>query len=216
MTSPNATDAPDQHDGTAPEQRRIRRQRLGRRLDATPYYEIVEQSDTRLVLQSRPDANKAVGQRSIMVGIVLILMTPLGIIGLMVAGINAIFGALLLWPFAAIGWLVYQSGRAVATTVNTITADRASATLVFKQENRINRPRSQTLQFEQLARLWLQPRRYARNRWQRMRDTTALELITDEGELWIIDSAADADTLKTTGHALANVLAIPFADRPTP
>ncbi len=216
MTLPETHDTTEAHDEAATPPRRIRRQRLGRRLDATPYYEVAEHSDTRLVLRSRPDANHPIGQRSIVLGILLMLMTPLGILVLMAVGINAIFGALLVWPFAAIGWVVLQSGRAVATTVNTITADRAAATIVFKQENRVGRPRSQTLQFEQAARLRLQPRRYARNRWQRMRDTTALELITDEGELWIVDSAADATLLHATGQALASVLAIPFADRPTP
>jgi hypothetical protein len=201
----------------APSAKRIRRQVLGRRPSLTPYYTIAEQTATQLVLRSHADANRRVGRLLIGCGSLTALLTPLIIFVLFAAGSqspgDAFFGVLLSWPFLLIGLLLINGGRAIATTVNTITLDADEQTIVYAQTNRVSRRRSQTLQFAQIdhvrwaARVYvpflpLAPRR----------PIVALELVTDEGFEWLIDSATSRAPLEPTAAALTAVLGTPLVD----
>lgn len=198
---------------TSPPPRRIRRQRLAVRLGLAPYYTISEHSATRLVLHSRPDANTSVGRVYTGCATALALLNPIIIFAAFFTGSQTmgalVVGMLLAWPFALLGWLGFRIGRAIATTSNTITADADTRTIVYTQTNHINRPRSQTLQWEQVARLRL------RERWfkppglfRRRHKIVALEMVTDEGFTWFVDSAAEASALMPTATALGVVLGL--------
>jgi uncharacterized integral membrane protein len=198
-----------------PPKKHIRRQRLGLRLDTTPYYTIAEHTDTCLVLQSRPDANARPGYVVMGCGTLVGLLTPILIMALIINGSrpvnDAFFGALLGWPFILIAVLAWNSGRALATTSNTITVDQEARTIVYVQHNRVHRQRSQTLQFDQIARLRLRLRWFKPfGLFQRRRKIAALEMVTDEDFTWLVDSAAEAADLMPTAAAMSDVLGLPL------
>ncbi len=202
---------------TAPSARRIRVQRLGRRLGLEPYYAIAEQTDTRLVLQSHPEANARAGRFPMGCGLLLVALMPLLIVALTISGggdVGAtVFGVLVSWPFAAVGYLIWRGGRAVASTANTITVDQTTRTIVYEQYNRVHRPRSQTLHFDQIDHVRLRPRRVGHSRMSnREYDLVVLELITDEQQIWIVDSARNDSPLRPTANALTAVLAVELVD----
>ncbi len=191
--------------------KRIRRQRLGIRLGLDPYYAIGDQTPSRLVLQSRPGSNTRAGRTPMGCGILLGLLTPLTIAIIMIQGTgsvnDAFFGVLLAWPFAAIGILIWRAGHAVATTSNTITVDSEQKKIVYEQQNRVNRPRSQTVQFEQIDHLRLRPRQLTVSDLpRRHRQIIALEFITDESHTWIIDSATDGSQLFPLARSLSALI----------
>jgi hypothetical protein len=200
-------------------EKRIRRQRLGIRLDTEPYYEIIEQNDMRLVLQSRPGANVSAGRVPKGCGIGVMLLMPVMIVAVMIGGGggvgSAVFGALIAWPFAAIGYLIWNSGRAVATTSNTITVDAAQQKIVYTQSNRVGRMRSQTLAFEQIDHLRLRVRPFVPPGMLRRRtQVVALEMVTDEGHTWLVDSAETDEAVRPTAIALAEVLGVRLEELP--
>jgi hypothetical protein len=193
--------------------KRIRRQVLGLRISPEPYYTIVDHTDTRLVLQSQSDANKGPGRAFMGCGALIMLIMPTIIIGLFMAGTqsgsDACFGALLSWPFALIGFLGITSGRALATTSNTITIDTNEQTIMYVQTNRVNRRRSQTLQLEQVAELRLRQRWYKSPVPLRPRQrVVALEMITDEGYTWLVDSASNVSDMMPLATAMAGLLGV--------
>jgi hypothetical protein len=198
-------------------QKRIRRQRLGIRLSPEPYYAIAEQTPACLELASYPGANVKASRLPMGCGIAVALLTPLIILGLFFGGGGesgaACFGAALGWPFVAIGFYIWTSGRAVATTRNWITIDREAQTIVYRQENKISRPRSQTLHFDQIDHLRLRPRTLVLSRLlRRSQQVVALEMITDEEFTWLVDSATSADDIRPTAHALAEIIERPLHD----
>jgi hypothetical protein len=193
--------------------KRIRRQVLGLRISPEPYYTLAEHTDTRLVLQSRPDANQGPGRAFMGCGALVMLITPAIIISLFIGGSqspgDACFGSILSWPFAVIGFLGIISGRALATTINTITIDTQEQTIVYTQTNRVNRRRSQTLQLEQIVELRLRQRWYKPSVPFRPRQqVVALEIITDEGYTWLVDSAASISDVMPTATAMAGLLEV--------
>jgi hypothetical protein len=200
-------------------EKRIRRQRLGIRLDTEPYYEITEQNDTRLVLQSRPGANAAAGRAPKGCGIGVMLLMPVIIVAVMIGGGggvgSAVFGALIAWPFAAIGYLIWNSGRAVATTRNMITVDAAQQKITYTQSNRVGRMRSQTLAFDQIVQLRMRVRPFVPPGMLRRRtQVVALEMLTDEGHTWLVDSAETKGQIASLASALAELLGVPLEEPP--
>jgi hypothetical protein len=198
-------------------QKRIRRQRLGMRLSPEPYYAIVEQTPTHLELESYPGANAKAGRLPMGCGVAVALLTPLIIFGLFIGGGGepgaVCFGAALGWPFAAIGFYIWASGRAVATTRNWITIDRDEQTIVYKQENNINRLRAQTLHFDQIDHLRLRPRPLMLSRFpRRVQQVIVLEMVTDEDFTWIVDSAANIEDIQPIAQGLAELLERPLRD----
>lgn len=197
--------------GTSGQSKRIRHQRLGVRLDTEPYYMVAEQTDSRLVLESRPGANAQAGRLPIGCGIGVMLLMPLIIVAMTIGGGgsagSAVFGALLAWPFAAIGYLIWSSGRAVASTTNSITVDAAAQTIVYTQSNRVGRQRSQTLGFDQIDHLRLRVRPFVSAGFPRRRtQVVALEMLTDEGHIWLVDSAEASEPLRPVAEALGALL----------
>jgi hypothetical protein len=196
--------------GTA---KRIRQQRLGIRLDVEPYYEVIEQTDTRLALQSRPESNAAAGRLPMGCGIGVALLMPVIIVAMTIGGGGGIgsvlFGTLLAWPFAAIGYLIWNSGRAVATTNNTITVDAEQQKIVYTQSNRVGRMRSQTLAFDQIDHMRLRVRPVVLPGFPRRRtQVVALEMVTDEGYTWLVDSAESGGPIRPVATALVEILGV--------
>lgn len=199
---------------TTPPAKRIRRQKLGLRPGLEPYYAIAEQTPTRLVLQSRPGANALAGQAFLGCGGAILVLGVLIVFSSFftstrLAG-DAICSGLLGWPFVFVALALLTGGRAISTTSNTITIDAETATVVYTQANRATRRRSQTLVFDQVARLRLRERTYTPPGLLRQpRPIVALELITDENFTWLIDSAANAAALQPLATAVAAVLQTP-------
>lgn len=198
-----------------PPRKRIRRQRLGIRLSPEPYYMIAEHTPSRLELRSHPDANLRAGRKSMGVGIAIALLTPVIVVSIFITGggtvSTACSGALLGWPFAAIGFYLWNGGRAIATTINTITLEHDTRTIVYTQQNKVNRPRSQTLDFDQIAQLRLRPRPYLVSRLTRQRrEVMALEMVTDEGFIWLVDSSMDSEALAPIATAMSDTLGLPL------
>jgi hypothetical protein len=191
-------------------EKRIRRQRLGIRLDTEPYYEVAEQTDTRLVLHSRPGANTRAGRLPMGCGIGVVLLMPVIIAAIAMSGGgvgSVVFGALIAWPFGAIGYLIWNSGRAVATTTNAIEFDAAQQKIIYTQSNRVGRPRSQTLAFDQIDHLRLRVRPFVSAGFPRRRmQVVALEMLTDEEHIWLVDSAEASEPLRPLAEALAALL----------
>ncbi|GEM_PF-681624 len=200
--------------------RRIRRQRLGLRPGTEPYYRITEHTDTRLVLDSQPGANRRAGYRFMARGTALLL---LGFIFFCVtyttlaeqaegAFLSVAFGTIVMGLLGWFGLSSLVSGWAIATTGNTITLDTAARSLVYIQRSRVlhrMRERTQTLHLEQVARLRLRPRTFKPpGLLQRPRPIVALEFVTDEGNTWLIDSADDSAALQPAATAVAQMLGL--------
>lgn len=208
---------PDRAEETAPSAppKRIRRQVIGRRLGLQPYYQIAPSMADTLVLTAHTDDNRRVGRRYMLGGAALALVTPAVIIAFFSTGGQsfeaACFGSALSWPCATIGLLGVVSGRAIATTTNTITFDPHARTIRYTQQNRVHRLRSQTLQYDQVAQLRLKPRPVqVGNLFQRTYTITVLEIVTDEGYVWIVDSARDPAALAPLAAAVAQILGVPL------
>lgn len=204
--------------------RRVRRQTLGRRVGLNPYYTIAEQHGeptTRLVLQSQTAENQRVGRRYMIGSLAIGALTPLTILVLYLVGSQSVgdtcFGAALSWPAAMVGILGFQAGRAIASTRNSITVDAEAQTMQYAQENQVHRPRSQTLHFDQIARLHLHPREVKQGRLLARRlSVWVLEVVTDEEYSWIVDSARDKAALQPLATALTGVAGWPAPLAVTP
>lgn len=194
---------------------RARRQVVGRRPGLTPYYFIAEQTKERLVLQSHPNANKRAGYGAMARGgaflLLALLIFCLGIVsGTQLPGgsfgsiaITTLVGGFL----AGLGFLRLTGGLAVASTVNQITVDTQERTITFVQTNRIARERKQTLGFEQVAQLRFRSSFFiTTGMLSRRYRILGFELVTTDGEVWLIDSAVTPDALEPTAAALATIL----------
>ncbi|NJL04851.1 MAG: hypothetical protein HC911_08070 [Chloroflexaceae bacterium] len=191
--------------------KRIRRQVIGRRLGLHPYYQIAPPAADTLILTAQTGDNRRVGRRYMLGGAALALVTPAVIIAFFSTGGQsfeaACFGSALSWPCATIGLLGVVSGRAVATTTNTITFDPHARTIRYTQQNQVHRLRSQTLQYGQVAQLRLKPRPVqVGNLLKRTYTLTVLEMVTDEEYVWIVDSARDPAELAPLAAAVAQIL----------
>ena len=208
---------PDRAEETAPPAppKRIRRQVIGRRLGLHPYYQIAAPAADTLTLTAHTGDNRRVGRQYMLGGAALALVTPAVIIAFFSTGGQsfeaACFGSALSWPCATIGLLGVVSGRAIATTTNTITFDPHARTIRYTQQNRVHRLRSQTLRYEQVAQLRLKPRPVqVGNLLKRTCMITVLEIVTDEGYVWIVDSARDPAELAPLAAAVAQILDVPL------
>ncbi len=197
------------------------RQRLGLRPGLEPYYTVVEQTPTQLVLRSRPGANRRAGYTFMARGVVLIVLGLLffsaGYInlseGMEDAGISVIFGTVVLGILGWFGLRGVVTGWAVASTVNQITVDQETGTITYTQSNLIIRKRhkrTQTLPTSQVTQLRLRRRSFVSSGiLARRYPIMALELLTATGTVWLVDSAADAAMLSETATALSAVLGLP-------
>ncbi len=203
---------------SGPTSHRIRRQRLGLHPGTEPYYAITEQRDTRLVLQSHPGANVRAGYRFMARGVVLLLLGLLFFcLNYMALGeqaegafLSVAFGTIVLGVLGWFGLSGLVGGWAIASTANTITLDTTADTLVYTQRSRVLRQireRTQTLHLAQVARLQLRPRIFKpAGVLQRARSIVALEFVTDEGHVWLIDSADNPAALQPATTAFAQIL----------
>jgi hypothetical protein len=193
------------------------RQRLGRRLGHEPYYTVAERSASLLRLESRPEANRATGLRVLAgAAAMLAVAAVVAVSGLVSAASGAGFAvAALAAVIAAIfGGLGYQravGGYAVLTTRNTIVCDREAASVTFRQGSKVGPERIQILPFARVSELRLRRRPLASG-WpvSRVRPIIALELRVGE-QVWVVDTAADAEALRPTAEGLSEVLGREFA-----
>lgn len=187
-------------------------QRLGRRLGLDPYYELAEQSETLLRLESRPEANRQIGLVLLSLGVALLIvglaMALSGLISAM-AGAGFAVAALATVLAGLIGGFGYQriiGGYAILTTRNQIICDSAEGTITFWQGSKVGRARAQRLFFAQVSGLRLRRRPLVVG-WllRRVRPIVALELSVGD-QIWIVDSAADPEVLRPSAESLATIL----------
>jgi hypothetical protein len=187
-------------------------QRLGRRLGLEPYYELAEQSETLLRLESRPEANRTVGLVLLSLGVALLMVgLAMALSGLVSATAGAGFAVAALAAVLAglIGGFGYQriiGGYAILTTRNQIICDRTENTITFRQASKVGRARAQRLFFAQVGGLRLRRRPLVVG-WllRRVRPIVALELSVGD-QIWIVDSAADVEALRPSAESLAAML----------
>jgi hypothetical protein len=187
-------------------------QRLGRRLGLEPYYELVEQSEALLRLASRPEANRTPGLVLLGLGVTLMVVgLAMALSGLIsaIAGAGFAVAALAAVLAGLIGGFGYQriiGGYAILTTRNQIICDRAEGTITFWQGSKVGRARAQRLFFAQVGGLRLRRRPLVVG-WalRRVRPIIALEMSVGD-QIWIIDSATDAEALRPSAESLAAIL----------
>lgn len=198
-----------------PTSRRIRRQALGLRPGLEPYYLIHEQSTTRLVLHSRPRANAGAGRLFGGCGAVLALLSLCVLSGSYTEAedFNSVLAGLIAaLPCGIVGSLGLIAGLAIGTTSNTITVDTEQRTLVYSQSNRLARTRNQTLHLDQIAHLRLQSRSFKPpGPFRQPRSIVALEFVTNEEFVWLVDSAAEAEALEPVVSAMSQLLELQVA-----
>jgi hypothetical protein len=126
-------------------------------------------------------------------------------VGFAAAALGAAVGGLL----GALGYRQLLGGYAVLTTRNSIVADAADGALTFTQGNRVAPERTQRLAFAQIAGLRLRRRPLVVGLvLRRVRPTVALELLTRDDNVWIVDSAEDAEGLRGMAEGLSAVLGV--------
>jgi len=188
------------------------RQRLGRRLGLEPYYVVAERGGGRLRLESRPEANRGPGLGILGVGVAMLLVGAVVVVsgalagsaggGFAVTAVSAVIGGLL----AGLGFQRAAGGYAVVTTRNTIVADGAAQSITFIQTNRVAGERTQALPFPRIDGLRLRRRPLAVGRLlRRVRPIVALELLAGP-EVWVVDSAEDAEALRPAAEGLSEAL----------
>lgn len=200
--------------------RRVRRQRLGMRPGLEPYYAIVEHTPTRLVLRSQARANARVGYifmaRGAVLGLLALFGFCAGYFALVQNGADAL-GAVVLATLCGgvlggLGFAGLVGGWAIASTTNSITVDADTRTIRFAQSSHVlhrARERTQTLYFDQIARLRLRSITFLPPGFlRRKRQIVALEMVTDEQYAWLVDSAAERIALQSTAAALSEVLGL--------
>ncbi|NNJ13429.1 hypothetical protein EKD04_024185 [Chloroflexales bacterium ZM16-3] len=188
------------------------RQRVGRRLGLTPYYQIGERGAGRLVLESLPGANRAPGYRLAAVGVALILVAALILISGLIANTQgAGFGVAALAAGVAgllgnFGMRRAIGGYAVITTSNQIVVDAAQGSLTFVQTSRVGKERRQSLAFSQVSAIRLRRRPLLIGTLLRqMRPIIAVELLVGP-EIWVVDSAESGDDLQEVAAAIHAML----------
>lgn len=193
-------------------------QRLGRRLGVEPYYTIAEQTPARLRLESRPEANQGPGRRIMAGGIALIAVAALVAFSAILAAAtgagfaSAALGATVGGLLGALGYQRAYGGYAVLTTRNAVVADAAEAEVTFTQGNRVAPERTQRLAFAQIGALRLRRRPYATGALVRRElPVVALEIVAEQGSVWIIDSAEDPEQLREVALGLSEVLGVELA-----
>jgi hypothetical protein len=187
-------------------------QRLGRRLGVEPYYMVAEQSAGLLRLESRPEANRTVGMATIAIGVALLvagvllalsgLINAAGGAGFAVAALAAVLAGLI----GGFGYQRIVGGYAILSMRNQIICDSEEGTITFWQGSKVGRARAQRLFFAQVSGLRLRRRPLAVG-WplRRVRPIVALELSVAD-QIWVVDSAAEAEALRPASEGLSAVL----------
>ncbi len=189
------------------------RQRLGRRLGLEPYYTLSAAGEAQLRLDSRPEGNRGPGRTILAGGALLLLLAALvafsGLyaaamgVGFTAGALGAVVGGLL----GALGYRRILGGYAVLTTHNSIVADAGEAALSFTQGNRLAPARTQRLPVTQIAALRLRRRPLVVcTIFRRVRPIVALELLTSDNSVWVVDSAEDAERLRGAAEGLSELL----------
>jgi hypothetical protein len=189
------------------------RQRLGRRLALTTYYQINEQRDDYLQCESFANANQQAGIGILAGGAVLMLLAVVIVFSGFSAGaqgggfgayaIATIIGGLL----AGFGYRQIVGGYAVMTTRNTLIADGAEQELRLEQTNRIAGERIQRIGFAQISGVRLRRRPLIIGRiLRRVIQIVALEIIVDEEHVWVIDTDIEVEQLRPIAEGLSTVL----------
>lgn len=195
-------------------------QRIGRRLGLEPYYTVVEQSELRLHLVSRPNANQSVGRLMITTGLLILLIGLIVAISGLVSATTgsgfavAAFAAVLAGLIGGFGYQRIVGGYAILTTQNSISCDAESGTITFQQQSKIGRDRVQRLSFAQVRGLQFRRRPLlAGGLLRRIEPIVVLELLVAD-QIWIVDSATDLEALRPTAEALATILKQSFRTLP--
>ncbi|MEF3274278.1 MAG: hypothetical protein K6356_07735 [Chloroflexus sp.] len=189
------------------------RQRLGRRLGPTPYYQVVLAEPDQLHLQSHPQANRYAAIPLFISGGVLIVIALAALLtgvlaslqgfGFASAGLSAAIGGL----FGGLAIQRLVGGYAIATTTNEIVLDAANFTI--RQTSRIGRPRVQRIDRTAISGLRLRPYRIVTGSLlRRLQPVLVLEMLVGD-EVWIIDSAAVPAALQPLVNAMALALSLP-------
>ncbi|NJN68620.1 MAG: hypothetical protein HC884_18885 [Chloroflexaceae bacterium] len=202
---------------------RTKRQIIGKRLGLEPYYVIAENTDTRLRIHSRPDANVKTGRLFMGVGAVLVLFSmALFCVGLSsyVEGMRSIgpfaLSALVSAPCGIVGFLGLLGGMAIGRTVNTITINMETRTVAYTQQSKTpihskqaKNERKQILDFADITAL-----RYTSLSYKpafflsRPHQIVVLEFLTRDGTTWTIDSAVSVASLEPLATAFSSVLGV--------
>ncbi|MFV9506394.1 MAG: hypothetical protein AB4911_17725 [Oscillochloridaceae bacterium umkhey_bin13] len=193
-------------------------QRIGRRLALTPYYQLTNQASGQLQLESRPEANRAVGLQVIGLGIGLILIALLiaisgllslsGGAGFAVGAFAAVIGGLL----GGLGYQRIVGGYAILTMQNQVTYDPETAVLSLRQWSKVGSVRIQRLHRAQIRSLRLRRRPLVVG-WpiRRTAAIVALELVVGEAAIWVIDTATNPAAILPTAEALSEALGLEFS-----
>ncbi|WP_322489790.1 hypothetical protein [Chloroflexus sp.] len=189
------------------------RQRLGRRLGLTPYYQVVVAEPDRVHLRSYPQANRAAALPLFVGGGVLMAIAVVALLagvlaslqelGFATAGLSAAAGGL----FGGLAIQRLIGGYAIATTANEITLD--AETFTIRQISRVGRPREQQIDRAAITGLRLRPYRIvAGGLVRRLQPVLAFELLVGD-EVWIIDSAVVPAALQPLVNAMVLALGMP-------
>lgn len=189
------------------------RQRLGRRLGLTPYYQVIIAEPGHVHLQSYPHANRQAAIPLFVGGGVLMaiavttlfagILASLQGLGFATAGLSAAAGGL----FGGLAIQRLVGGYAIATTANEIIIN--NDTLTIRQTSRVGRPREQRLERAAITGLRLRPYRIvAGGLIRRLQPVLAFELLVGD-EVWIIDSAAVPAALQPLVNAMVLALGMP-------
>ncbi|WP_298815981.1 hypothetical protein [Chloroflexus sp.] len=189
------------------------RQRLGRRLGPTPYYQVIIAEPDQLRLQSYPQANRHAAIPLFIGGGVLIVIALAALFagvlaslqgfGFAPAGLSAAVGGL----FGGLAIQRLVGGYAIATTTNEIVLDASSFTI--HQTSRVGRPRAQRIDRSAISGLRLRPYRIITGGLiRRLQPVLALEMLVGD-EVWIIDSAAVPAALQPLVNAMALATSLP-------
>lgn len=193
------------------------RQRLGRRVGLTPYYRIDTHTPERLVLISQAELNRPAGRRLLLLGGALLIgALVLLISGAVAAGQGAGFGPVAITValgglFGGLGIQRIVGGRAVLSVRNRIEVTAEGVRYV--QVSTGFPEQSQQLPATRISGVRLRRRPLAVGTIvRRVRPIVALELLADN-EVWIVDSAGEAEALWPTARALCDVLGIGLAQQ---
>lgn len=193
------------------------RQRLGRRLGLTPYYRIAEQTSAQLQLIAKPELNRPAAQRTLLFGGALLAFAAVLLIsGAIAAGQGAGFGPVAITValgglFGGLGMQRIVGGRAILSVQNRIAATPAA--VIYYQSSAGYPERTQRLPAAAITGARLRRRPLAVGTIvRRIQPIIVLELLAGD-EVWIVDSALDAEALRPTAEALCAVLGIGLAQQ---
>jgi hypothetical protein len=192
----------------------VKRQRLGRRLGAEPYYRIAEHTPQRLTLDSRPELNWPVARNflflSVLFGLPALVALCGGIILVGQVGLPAMLLVILGLLLGSLALITNTMGRALRRIRNQIVVDGEARKLVYRQYLAGRPAKTQTLPFEQILGLQIVEReaKLFPAFLGRTRQLQIIELCLAGNAGWLVDSAATAEALRPTAEALRGALGL--------